>query len=39
LLAVIESWGTDDPLADVNGDGVVNVADLLSIVGHWGPCE
>ena len=39
LLAVIESWGTDDPLADVNSDGVVNVLDLLSIIGQWGPCE
>jgi len=39
LLAVIESWGTNDPLADVNGDGVVNVTDLLAIIGHWGTCE
>ena len=39
LLALIESWGTDDSLADVNGDGIVNVSDLLVVVGQWGPCE
>ena len=25
--------------ADVNEDGVVNVSDLLLIIGNWGPCE
>lgn len=24
--------------ADVNGDGVVNVVDLLELLGAWGPC-
>ena len=24
---------------DVNGDDVVNVTDLLAVVGNWGPCE
>jgi glucose/arabinose dehydrogenase len=23
---------------DVNGDNVVNVADLLAVIGNWGPC-
>jgi hypothetical protein len=23
---------------DLNGDGVVDVADLLALLGHWGPC-
>ena len=24
---------------DVNGDGVVNISDLLAVVGAWGPCK
>ena len=24
---------------DVNGDGVIDVGDLLSVVGAWGPCN
>ena len=24
--------------ADVNGDGFIDVSDLLLIVGAWGPC-
>jgi len=24
---------------DVNGDGVVNFADILSVIGAWGPCQ
>jgi len=32
--------GTITPLspADLNDDGVVNVADLLAVIGAWGPC-
>jgi hypothetical protein len=25
-------------LGDVNGDGVVNVGDLLMVISTWGPC-
>jgi hypothetical protein len=24
---------------DVNGDGVVDVEDLLAVIAAWGPCE
>lgn len=24
--------------ADVTGDGIVNVSDLLAVIGNWGPC-
>jgi len=24
---------------DVNGDGVINVSDILLIIGDWGPCS
>ena len=24
--------------ADLNGDGIVNVSDLLQVIGSWGPC-
>jgi hypothetical protein len=26
------------PSADINGDGVVNVDDLLAVISAWGPC-
>lgn len=25
--------------ADINSDGIVNVNDLLMVVGNWGPCS
>ncbi len=40
-------WNIDDvqilafvPLCegDINGDGIVNVTDLLAVIGAWGPC-
>jgi hypothetical protein len=38
LLAVIDQWGSNDSPADINGDGIVNVADLLLIIDGWGDC-
>jgi hypothetical protein len=37
LLGLIGSWGTDDPAGDINGDGIVDSADLaalLAAIGH-----
>jgi hypothetical protein len=36
---MIDQWGSTDSPADINGDGIVNVTDLLAMVGAWGPCE
>jgi hypothetical protein len=30
--------GSDNEDADLNGDGVVNVLDLLDLIGAWGSC-
>jgi len=36
-FAIMDVWGprTDCP-ADLNGDGMVNVVDLLEVIGNWG---
>ena len=33
------STPTYECAADINGDGSVDVGDLLEVVGSWGPCE
>ena len=38
VIAVVMAWGTDDPDADVNGDGIVSVLDLIAVVLSFGPC-
>jgi hypothetical protein len=37
LLTLLAAWGGDGP-ADLNGDGVVDVFDLLALLEAWGPC-
>ena len=39
LLALLNAWGSADPLADLNTDGTVNVLDLLALLAAWGPCQ
>jgi hypothetical protein len=34
---VIDQWGLDGS-ADITGDGIVDVSDLLEVVGNWGEC-
>ncbi|MFO0828677.1 MAG: hypothetical protein U0572_11100 [Phycisphaerales bacterium] len=36
LCAVVPHSGPDCPPADLNGDGVVNAADLAILLGNWG---
>ncbi|MHC4416825.1 MAG: dockerin type I domain-containing protein [Planctomycetota bacterium] len=38
ILIDEDVWGSSDPDADFNGDGVVGVQDLLLLLAHWGPC-
>ncbi len=38
LLIVLESWGGDDPDADIIEDGVVDMIDLSAILDGWGSC-
>ena len=35
LLYLLGVWGADDSLADINGDGVTNIKDLLVLLNHW----
>jgi hypothetical protein len=36
---IIDQWGSTDSPADINFDGIVDVTDLLMVVGNWGECE
>ena len=36
MLLVVGAWGTDDQAADVTNDGVVDIEDLLEVIGDWG---
>ncbi len=38
LHAIWARWGPLCPQGDVNGDGVVNVDDLIAVILAWGPC-
>jgi len=35
----LETGRNNTPQADLNFDGIVDVSDLLIVVGSWGPCE
>ena len=36
ILTIIAAWGT--PNADITGDNMTNVSDLLLVIGAFGPC-
>lgn len=36
LMVFLEEWGKTKSRADFNGDGVVNVTDLLELLANWG---
>ena len=38
LVNVVLMWATDDPAADVNDDGIVDVQDLTAVITGWGEC-
>jgi hypothetical protein len=40
LLEIIAAWGnTEDTPEDLNDDGIVNVLDMLILIGAWGSCN
>lgn len=38
LAIILTNWGTSNPLADVDRDGVVTGSDLAVVLGGWGVC-
>ncbi len=38
LILVIQHWQWEESGADTNGDGVVDVLDLIQVITTWGPC-
>lgn len=39
VLVIITYWGATGPnIADVTGNGVVDIGDLLAVIAAWGPC-
>ena len=38
LLAIIGTWGSSVPYADINHDGTVNIEDMLIVLANWGIC-
>ena len=39
ILNILNGWGTNDPVADVDGNGTVDTNDILLVISAWGPCE
>ena len=37
-VLVIANWNAAAGPADVNYDNIVNIDDLLVVIGAWGPC-
>jgi hypothetical protein len=35
---VLAAWGATSGPEDINGDGIVDVLDLLEVLSAWGPC-
>jgi len=38
MLELIAAWGALGGAQDLDGDGIVNVADILVLIAAWGPC-
>jgi hypothetical protein len=37
---LLDAWGQcEDCAADINGDGIVDTDDLLSVLAAWGACD
>jgi hypothetical protein len=35
---MLSAWGTEDPAADLDGDGNVGGGDLGLLLSYWGDC-
>ncbi len=38
-VELVQIGCTNNPLGDINGDGIVGINDLLLLIAGWGPCE
>jgi hypothetical protein len=38
LLEILASWNSGPGPADINGDGDVDISDLLAVINAWGDC-
>ena len=38
IIAVILAWGSNDPDADIDGNGIVDATDLVLVLGGYGAC-
>ena len=38
IIAVILAWGSNDPDADIDGNGIVDATDLVLVLGGYGSC-
>jgi hypothetical protein len=38
ILALLDKWNTNDPWADVDGNGSVNIDDVMAVIMNYGTC-
>ena len=39
ILALLDNWGTNDPWADVDGSGLVDIDDVMTVIMNYGNCN
>jgi hypothetical protein len=38
LRCIAITWDTNNPLADLSGNGIVDITDVFALVAAWGDC-